>query len=159
MRALPGRFFIYLLDALILLLVVCILFILTTGGGIYSIGPNLLIRARQVINPLMALYLLLVIRFLAAKRAPFLGMRSLEVPRLSNRADVFWRRLFDWLSELQPAKILKIALIVICVSALVKILNAYFFFGFFSGDDVEIQEMSFAHLFHWDWKAWGLRSP
>jgi hypothetical protein len=129
------------------------------GGGIYGIGPNLLVRAQQISNPLTALYLLIVIRFLAVKRSSFLGIRSLETARLSARAEAFWRKLFDRLNALQATGAMKIALAIIGISAIIRILNAYFSFGFFSGDDVEIQEMSFARLFHWDWTAWGLRSP
>ncbi len=36
---------------------------------------------------------------------------------------------------------------------------AWVYFGFYSGDDVEVQEMSFARLFQWDWTAWELRNP
>ncbi len=154
-----GRFFTILLDTLLALLFVGILFILMTGGGTYNFGTRLHISARQVINPLMALYLLLVIRFGAAQGAPFLGLRSLEGAKLIDRAHALWRSLFDRLSALPPSKAMKVALGVICISALVKVLHAYFGFGFFSGDDVEIQEMSFARLFHWDWQASGLRSP
>jgi hypothetical protein len=47
---------------------------------------------------------------------------------------------------------------VLCVSALIKLANAYFYFGFYSGDDVEVHEMTFAALFGWDYTAWSLRS-
>jgi len=49
--------------------------------------------------------------------------------------------------------------VIIAVSTIIKILNSYFYFGFFSGDDVEIHEMTFSHLFNWHRKAWNLRSP
>lgn len=40
-----------------------------------------------------------------------------------------------------------------------RLLNASSSYGFFSGDDVEIHEMTFAALFHLDWPIWELRSP
>jgi 4-amino-4-deoxy-L-arabinose transferase-like glycosyltransferase len=47
---------------------------------------------------------------------------------------------------------------VAAVSLLIKLVNAWAHFGFFSGDDVEVHEMTFKHLFHLDLPVWQLRS-
>lgn len=148
-----------LLDIVILIFVSLILLVLATGGGIYDIRPGFRIRVHQITNPLLVLYILLIIRLWTAKRIPFLGRRALDISRLSDQAAIFWNKVGSWFRELTPAKAGQIVLIIIGVSVVIKILNAFFYFGFFSGDDVEIHEFSFAHLFHWNWKAWNLRSP
>jgi hypothetical protein len=103
----------YALDSLILLLLLLILFILTTGGGIYQVKADLLIRMHQITNPLVALYVFLVIRFLGAPNTPFLGTRALDVPGLSNRAAFFWDRLVDKLRAVKLGKARKIVLVII----------------------------------------------
>ena len=49
-------------------------------------------------------------------------------------------------------------LLLIVVITVVKLANAALYPGFFSGDDVEIHEMTFARLFGWNWTAWDLRN-
>lgn len=159
MRVSIQRLPFYLIDGISLILALLILFVLITGGGIYKISPDLQIRVHTISNPLLVLYLLLVIRFLAAKRIPFLGRSAFDMPRLLDRAALFWDNVTSWLQKLEPVKARRIVFAIIGVSVLIKILNAWFYFGFFSGDDVEIHELSFSHLFQWNWEAWDLRSP
>src|SRR4030081_1112955 len=45
------------------------------------------------------------------------------------------------------------------MAAVVKLAAAWCLPGFFSGDDVEIHEMTFAALFGHAWPVWELRSP
>jgi len=158
-RKIVFRLPIYFCDTLILILISFILFVLISGGGIYEITAELRIRVHTISNPLLVLYLLLIIRFLAAKRAPFLGRNAWGIPQLSDRAALFWNKITTWLQDLDPRKARRIVLAIIGVSVLIKILNAWFYFGFFSGDDVEIHELTFSRLFHWNWQAWNLRSP
>ena len=47
---------------------------------------------------------------------------------------------------------------VILVSSVVKVIYAWRYYGFYTGDDVEIHEMVFATIFGWDWQAWDIRS-
>lgn len=159
MRVFIYRLPFYLIDGISLILVLLILFVLITGGGIYKISPDLQIRVHTISNPLLVLYLLLIIRFLAARRIPFFGRRAFDMSKLSDRAALFWKDVTSWLQKLEPVKARRIVFAIIGVSVLIKILNAWFYFGFFSGDDVEIHELSFSHLFQWNWKAWNLRSP
>ena len=41
---------------------------------------------------------------------------------------------------------------------MVKAIYAWRYYGFYTGDDVEIHEMVFATIFGWDWQAWDIRS-
>jgi hypothetical protein len=158
-RALVFRLPAYFCDIVILVLVSFIVFVLISGGGFFAISSGLRIRAHTISNPLLGLYLLLVIRFGLAKRIPFLGRNVMDISRLSDRAALFWRKITIWFQDLEPLKARRIVLAIIGLSVLIKVLNAWFHFGFFSGDDVEIHELAFSQIFHWDWKAWSLRSP
>jgi hypothetical protein len=149
----------FLVDCLISIITLIILFILFTGGGIYELGPNMHIRAQHVINPLAILFFVAAFRFTWKRKSPFLGLRSFELDKLSSASLRVCRYIHDGLSRIDDSRANRIALIIIGASILIKILNAYFYFGFFSGDDVEVQEMSLAHLFQWNWRAWELRSP
>jgi hypothetical protein len=52
----------------------------------------------------------------------------------------------------------RIAAALILASSIAKVLNAYYYYGFCCGDDVEIHEMSFAYLFTENWLVWDIRS-
>lgn len=41
---------------------------------------------------------------------------------------------------------------------MVKVIYAWRYYGFYTGDDVEIHEMVFATIFGWNWQAWDIRS-
>ena len=159
-----GRTFVFRLpvffcDTMILILTSLILFVLIAGGGIYDITAGLRIRVHTISNPLLGLYLLILLRLLAAKRVPFFGRNAWDISRLSDRAALFWNRTATWFQDLEPTKARRIVFTIIGLSVFIKVLNAWSYFGFFSGDDVEIHELTFSQLFHWDWQAWNLRSP
>ena len=87
-------------------------------------------------------------RFLAC------GHCARSISRLSRRC-VSAQHALSALTESQCAsRVLWLAGFV----AIVKLFNASLHPGFFSGDDVEVQEMTFAALFHWSWRAWDIRS-
>ena len=62
------------------------------------------------------------------------------------------------LRAIDPVRIRWWIIGIVLFSAILKTLNAYFYYGFFCGDDVEVLEMTFAKLFAWDWTAWELRN-
>ena len=47
---------------------------------------------------------------------------------------------------------------MILFSSVVKAIYAWRYYGFYTGDDVEIHEMVFATIFGWDWQAWDIRA-
>jgi hypothetical protein len=149
----------FFVDCLISILAFIVLFILFLGGGIYELGPNIRVSAQHITNPLAILFFVAALRFVWKRKSPFLGMRSFEPDKLSAASLRFSRYVHDVLSKIGHSQACRIALIIIGASILIKILNAYFYFGFFSGDDVEVQEMSLTHLFQWSWRASELRSP
>jgi hypothetical protein len=98
------------------------------------------------------------LRFRLAER-PLLAWPALHPRRIASGAVRLCARLDRAGREIASARAARIVAAGILLSALVKILNAWCYYGFFSGDDVEIHEMTFARLFGWHWQAWELRSP
>jgi|GEM_PF-1993305 len=147
-----------LLDGVLLLVGAVILGILITGGGEGRVGA-VLYRAYAYSNLLLFSLPLLLLRYWLRAQAPFLGVRTLGLEGLPSAARRFCLRAHAWLENLDAARASRWVQAIIALSILVKVLNAWVYFGFFSGDDTEIQEMSFARLFGWRWQAWNLRSP
>ena len=137
----------YLLDALALVLAVAIVAIAITGGGIFDVGGTR-ISARSVGNPLAALLLIGLIRYALAGAPASLATRCASLVRGTHH----------WLAALTPPRAWRIVLALAFLTLAVKLANAWGHPGFFSGDDVEVQEMSLAALFDVSWPAWTLRS-
>lgn len=134
------------------------LFILLAGGGSYCFfSINLSIH--HISTPLAALFLLFIFRYKLFKERPFLGIQKINIEFAYHAAYKSCETIYYYLRGLGSRKTLRIVFLIIAVSILIKLLNAYFYFGFFSGDDVEIHEMTFSHLHNWDWEAWNLRNP
>jgi len=152
------RWPLFFFDFLIAQLTIVIIFILLAGGKTFLVGATQ-VQLRGIENPITFLYFLIVIRFFIDRRAPFLGIVSFNPDSLVNSCTKLCNNLYLKLSNLGSRHVFHIVIIIIGISLLIKIFNSYHFYGFFSGDDVEIHEMTFAHLFDWDTKAWNLRSP
>jgi hypothetical protein len=125
----------YLCDIAILILASLIVFVLITGGGVFDISNGLRVRVQTISNPLLGLYLLLILRSATAKKIPFLARKAWDLSRLTERAALFGTK--------QPSGSRGLSLhgpahrpTIIGLSVLIKVLNAWFYFGFFSGDDV-----------------------
>ena len=146
-------------DGLIAIALFFVLFILASGGGVYSIGNGIRISVRNIYNPLAILSILVALRLILFGKIPFFRLKAMSLERLSTRALAAYDSFVGKVSSLESRKEKRIVFWTIVVSVLVKMIIAYVYFGFYSGDDVEIQEMSFARLFGLDWQAWGLRSP
>ena len=145
-----------LLDLLALLLLSAIATILATGGGSLELG-ELTVSARRVTNPLVGLSLVIALRSIFLWTVPvwFTGVSPSQIGRSCWR---LCRGASTYLSTLSHRHALLWVAGILATSAVIKTLNAYYYFGFYSGDDVEIHEMTFAYMFDWDWRAWELRS-
>jgi len=136
-----------------------ILFVLVTGGGEYQIGAGLRISARHIVNPLAVLAFFFLFRLFFLTQIPFFNIPSLNLDCLAGRLRKAKEKLVETISGLDPRAVKRIVIWTIGLSVLLKMAIAFTSFGFFSGDDVEIHEMTFARLFQWNWQAWGLRNP
>jgi hypothetical protein len=136
-----------LLDALAIALFAAIAVIAVTGGGVFSIG-SMRVSARSTANPAAALVLMALLRYALA------GMPAW----LDRRCAAIVHRAHDALAHLTGRRAWQIVALLSAATLLVKLANAWSHPGFFSGDDVEVQEMSLAALFDASWPAWTLRS-
>jgi hypothetical protein len=150
------RFIATVLDLAILLVALLVLFALIVGGTL-SLG-TIRIGLRSVDNPVTILAAAVALRYLC-RSWPSFGPLSGAAARI----DLFATRTlaaFDTLSRQMPWPAVRRWVPGIALAAL--LLKAWFAAtspGFFSGDDVEIHEMSLSVLLGERWPIWDLRSP
>jgi hypothetical protein len=133
-----------------------VFYILLTGGEFYA--GDTYIRFYSARNVLILLIILLPLRFFAGGRIPFFLIKKLDSRQLPQKLLTSRTSFYRRLESLKKEDVIKLLAAMVFISTLVKILDAWFYYGFFSGDDVEVFEMTFAHLFDWKWQAWNLRS-
>jgi hypothetical protein len=146
------------IDVLIAGCLLVIAYVIFSGGGVFDLA-GVRVSARSTGNPVAWALALAALRYWLLRSVPLFGIAALSIEALEAAALDGWRRLRLTLSTLD---VRRAALFVTAVSALslaVRLVNAGSSYGFFSGDDVEIHEMTFAALFHLDWPIWELRSP
>ena len=107
-------------------------------------------------NPLLILAILVVFRSLTPSIRVF---RAINISALPARALVGWCHVHDRVRDLPREDALRTTVFLAAVSLAMKLSLAYAHPGFWTGDDVEIHEMTFARLFGFHWQAWNLRSP
>jgi hypothetical protein len=147
-----------LLDATGVLLAGLVTFVIVAGGGIYDwFGQH--VRIETVGNPLLGLELITLLRLLGLRHVPFCCLNRFPLDDATSRCVTWCGQLSRMFAEGSRRQALRVLLLVITVITLVKLANAALYPGFFSGDDVEIHEMTFARIFGWNWRAWELRSP
>ncbi|MGE5340019.1 MAG: glycosyltransferase family 39 protein [Candidatus Omnitrophota bacterium] len=147
-----------IIDLLIILTSIIIFYILMAGGNELRVNHHF-IRFYSSRNLQIFLFSLLAARFALRDKGPFLGLKQFNLHDLPQKSLDLCRRVYSWIENIDKKRALRILFIIISISAIIKILNAWHYYGFFSGDDVEIHEMTLASLFKWqDWKAWDLRN-
>ena len=146
-----------LLDVMLLTVATIALVIIATGGGSVEIS-GVRIRAQSIENPIWVLTTLLLLRYFV-RSAPHSDAaqglsfeRSIVAARdiVSSRLRPAATRLFE-----RPIPVL---VFISGFALVVKLTLAWMLPGFFSGDDVEIHEMSLGILLQKDWPIWSLRS-
>ena len=145
-------------DVALIALLTVIITIITTGGGIVTAG-EVTLRARRVDNPIWILAVLIGIRYAFGRDQPFLGLRNWPFERLlASGAAYVAQRFPRGLSRVftNPARAL---VVVSAIAIALKLCFAWQSPGFFSGDDVEIHEMSTGVLLGKEWPVWHLRNP
>jgi hypothetical protein len=131
-------------DALICLTGLIAATLLLTGGGYFKFGA-LTVAAHSPDNSLLALSALLAVRFPFRHRRPFLGIGSLSAAALEDACD----RALKWVDTLARERVPSAPFVVLLAVGLSLLLKIYFAVsnpGFYSGDDVEIHEMTLGHL-------------
>jgi hypothetical protein len=152
-----GRSLSFVADLLLLGLTAVMLFVLLTGGGVFFIGGTR-ISVTSIGNPLLAWLLVATLRWWLGRMTPFLAIRSLRLDTLDERAVSLWRRISHALRTISEQQAMHLVIATATGSLVVRLANAYWHYGFFAGDDVEIHEMTLAALFGYDWEIWNLRN-
>jgi hypothetical protein len=146
-----------LLDTLLLLLLLIVAFIVLSGGGEFVVNGQR-ISVRTIGNPLLFANAILLLRIVFFRRVPLFLHRTWYLDDLAYSARRQVSRLEHLLVSSAALRGTGYLAALIALATAVKLANAYAYPGFFSGDDVEVHEMTFASLFGYDWHAWNLRS-
>ena len=141
-------------DCLILALVTLVGAITLTGGTEFDIA-TLHVSAHSTGWAIIACAALVLIRCSHDSTSPWLGVLDITGRRNDcfEALRSFWTR-FARLRDAQGRRVLRLLFLGSLIAMLV---NAWVHYGFFSGDDVEIHEMSLALLFGESWPIWDLR--
>jgi hypothetical protein len=145
------------IDVLILVLFGLALGIALTGGGVW-IYRGARISARAPDNVLVALTMLLAIRYGLREWGPFLGRARWSAAAIHLQAlrVLGWFR--TWSDAVTPHRGSRFVVGFVLSAIVLKAALAWAAPGFFSGDDVEVQEMSLGALRHTSWPVWDLRN-
>lgn len=147
----------FIADVLAVVLLAAILFVAVSGGGVYQVAGER-VSLTSTANPLLLFLLIALPRWFLGRHISFLGIRRFPLHSLDSRVFAALSRIPDALSRLSSTRATKRVAILLAVAFLLRVLNAYAYYGFFAGDDVEIHEMTLGHLFGADWPVWGLRN-
>jgi glycosyl transferase family 22 (putative mannosyltransferase) len=144
-------------DVVLLTVAATIALVISTGGGEFDLsGRHVSVHSLGV--PVAAATVLLLVRF-RLPRVPFLGFTSIRINDIDSRvASATWR-VAEASRDLSRERALRIMFVLSIAALAIKAGTAVAHPGFFSGDDVEVQEMTLGRLLHRDWPVWNLRSP
>jgi hypothetical protein len=146
------------LDALLIVVGAAVGLIAVGGGGEFRVG-GVLIRARSVGNPILLWFALAAARYALRRASPFLGLGRLPIEDIDGRSIGWLMRLRARLDSLDRPLAWRLVWVASASTLAVKVMLAAAHPGFFSGDDVEIHEMTMSALLGRDWPVWDLRNP
>lgn len=143
------------LDALVVLASVVVVLAIAGYGRHVHIG-RFILDATSIHGAVAVLLIVLGVRA-SVREVPVwfvIPISSVSVVVLG-----WWRNVRSWLIRLTPPAALGVVLSVVAASLVTKLWIAYQHPGFWTGDDVEIHEMTLSRLFGWHLPVWNLRSP
>lgn len=146
-----------LVDTLIVFCLGTIAVIAITGGGIFRIG-TIHVSARSVGNPLIALYALATVRLFLMRALPLFGFSHFSLEDVTDNSAAVVLRIRRRLNALDDTAIARALMAIAGISIILRSINTIGHPGFFSGDDVEVHEMTFRRLFGYQWPIWELRN-
>jgi hypothetical protein len=148
----------WILDVVILTLGGVTLWIIASGGTSFTVS-GVRISVRGVDNPVLLLALACVARYFLREWSPFLGLQRWNLNEVDAAAFTSMTRLVTWLSRMGKTRAIGAIATITAISIVIKLALAWSSPGFYSGDDVEIHEMSLGALWNANWPIWDLRSP
>lgn len=145
----------FVLDALSAAFLAAILVSIAVGGIAFEVA-GVRVRLTSLTNPTLYSALAITIRYFLRRDLPFLRIKALRFDALAHWGGTAAVNLERSVTKAMAWKLVG-AISVIAVVA--KLAGAWFLPGFFSGDDVEIHEMTLSVLYGWDLPIWNLRNP
>ena len=142
-------------DGLIVLLLILMAAVVVTGGWQFQLSGRT-VSMRSIDNLLLAAALLIGGRLLRPD-LPLLGSRT-TVRSLAARTLVACQRAHAWLAAIERRDAVRLLLALAALATAIRLYNVVVHFGFITGDDVEIHEMTLARVLGRDWPVWDLRS-
>jgi hypothetical protein len=142
---------------LVLLLAIVVFLVIVTGGAIVTIGGRR-VSIMGVDNPLIAMALIGTLRYLTLRGSPLFGVRRWSIDALETGTRAWLTVLQRRAETLSPISSAKAVVATVAIATVVKSALAWSYPGFFSGDDVEVHQMSLGSLWHANWPIWDLRN-
>jgi hypothetical protein len=145
------------LDVAIVALFCLVVWVGATGGGAFEIlGTR--VTARDTGNPLLFITIAAGARYALRRAAPFLGIPRLSLREIDLRAREACHSIDRRLALMSGSAASRLVVALVVTAIAIKAAFAWNDPGFYSGDDVEVQEMSLKALFGADWPVWDLRN-
>jgi hypothetical protein len=129
--------------------------VIVTGGWQFQLSGRG-VSMRSIDNLLLAAALLIGGRLLRPD-PPLLWSRT-TVRALAARTLVACQRAHAWLAAIERRDAVRVLLALAALATAIRLYNVVVHFGFITGDDVEIHEMTLARVLGRDWPVWDLRS-
>jgi len=148
----------YVLDAVCALAAGAVLWIVTTGGGIYQLG-ELQIRAHSAGTAVLFLTVIVISRLVAAPRTPILGCGGWRPDSLGERFLSWFETAQRSLGSLDGRTAVRLVWVFVICALAIRLSIAWWYTGFFSGDDVEILEFVRSRIEGNEYRMWDLRNP
>ena len=145
-----------LADGVIVLLLALMAAIVVTGGWQVQLSGRT-VSMRSIDNLLLVVAVLIGGRLLRPD-APLLWSRVTTVRSLADGSRAAWQRVHAWLTAIDRRGATRVILILAVLATAVRLYNIVVHFGFITGDDVEIHEMTLGRVLGRPWPVWDLRS-
>ena len=147
---------VFLLDLLGAAAALIVLVTIVAGPWTITIGGHLL-RARSTGNLIVGFLLVAALRTLAPER-PLLAVRGWSLPEVRRTAAAWLAALSRRLDAVDARTALRVVGILIVVASAIRVANVFTHFGFVTGDDVEIHEMTLGVALGKAWPVWEIRN-
>lgn len=147
----------WLVDLLGALALVGVAVVLVTGGGVLTVG-GLRISIHHVDELVPAVGALFALRFWRNPQQPILLVPAWTYHRLAEVASRWATAGHQTLAPLTQPRAVRLCGSVILLSLLLKLTIAWRSFGFLTGDDVEIHQLTLSRLLGFEYRAWDLRN-
>jgi len=145
-----------LADGVILLLLALIAAIVVTGGWQFQLSGRT-VSMRSIDNLLLVLAVLVGGRLLRPD-APLLWSRATTVRSVAEGSHAAWHRVHAWLTAIDRRGATRLILMLAALATAARLYNIVVHFGFITGDDVEIHEMTLGRVLGRPWPVWDLRN-